>query len=85
MPQKNNSARITDQHNINKVMKNVNIQESEMYNGRVGTNEELQLVGIGDASFKTDVKSVRGMIMLLIKKPSEENKADKESMLLIKG
>ena len=49
MSQKNNSATIADLHNVNKVLKKVKAQKSEVYYGRVGKKEDLQIVGMGDA------------------------------------
>ena len=37
-----------------------------MFCGRIGKKEDLQIVGIGDASFKTDEKAVGGVILLLV-------------------
>ena len=37
-----------------------------MFYGRIGKKEELQIVGIGDASFKQDEKTLTGIIMLLV-------------------
>ena len=50
----NNSATIADLHNVNKVLKKVKTQEREIYYEKVGRKEELQIVGIRDAWFKTD-------------------------------
>ena len=36
--------------------------------GKLGEKEELQLIGIVDASYKSDEKSVGGMMMLLADK-----------------
>ena len=44
------------------------MQRSEEYYGKVGMKEELQIVGIGDALFKTHEKAVRGFILLLVDK-----------------
>ena len=41
-----------------------------MYYRKDGRKEELQMVGIGDASFKTDEKAVGGVIFLLMDKDS---------------
>ena len=68
MSQKNHSATIADLHNVNKVLRKVKVKESEMYYGRVGEKEELQIVGIGDASFKQDAKAVGGIKLLLVNK-----------------
>ena len=54
MFKKTNFAMIADLHIVNKVLRKGKAKESEMYYGRVGENEEKQIVGIGDTSFKQD-------------------------------
>ena len=36
--------------------------------GEIGVKEDLQLVGVVDASYKTDEKSIRGMILMITNK-----------------
>ena len=47
------------------------MQKSEVFYGRVGDREELQIVSIGDALFKTDEKAIGGVILLLVSKDFE--------------
>ena len=55
---------IADFHNCNKVLKKIRAQRSEVFYGRVGDKEDLQIVSIGDASFKTDEKAIGRVILL---------------------
>ena len=66
MSKKNNTATIADFWKVNKVLKKVTSKESKMFYGMIGKKEELQIVGIGDASFKTDEKAVGGVVLLLV-------------------
>ena len=66
MSRKNNTAKFADLHKVNKVLKKVSSKDSEMYYGMIGKKEELQIVGISVASFKTDEKAVGGIILLLV-------------------
>ena len=48
------------------------MKESPVNNGYVGKKEDLRIVGIGDASFKTSEKAVGGIILLLASKDMRE-------------
>ena len=50
MSKKNATAMIADLHNMNRVLKKVEMKESGVCYGK---REELKKIGIGDASFKT--------------------------------
>ena len=51
-------ATILDLRGVNKVLKKVREREREINFGKIGEKEDLILVGIGDASFKSDKKVV---------------------------
>ena len=68
MSSKSNSAIIPDLNDCNKVLKKVRAEKSEVFYGKVGDKEDLQIVGIGDASYKMDEKSTGGVILLLVSK-----------------
>ena len=65
LAKKNNSAMIADLRNVNKVVEKVRKEENKVIYGKVGEKEKLQLIGIVDASFKTDEKSVGGMMLMI--------------------
>ena len=56
MSKKNPSVTIIDLWKVNKVLKKVTSKESKIFNRRIGKKEDLQIVHIGDASFKPDEK-----------------------------
>ena len=65
MSKKNNSATISDLRNINKVLMKVRERESKVQFGRIGKKEDLMIVGIGDALYKSDDKAVGGVLLFL--------------------
>ena len=52
---------------ISRVLKKAKERSSEMKFSRIGLKEDLIIVGIGDASFKTDDKAVGGALLFFIK------------------
>ena len=56
---------IADLRKVNKAIEKIKKEDNVVTYGRLGSKEKLQLVGIVDASYKTDEKSVAGMLMLL--------------------
>ena len=66
MSNKNNTATNVDLWKINKVLKKVSSKDTKMFYERFRMKEELQIVGIGDCSFKTDEKAVGGVVLLLV-------------------
>ena len=65
MAKKNNSATIADLRGIDRVVEKVKKEENKIVYGEIGKKEDLQLVGIVDASYKTEGKSVGGMMIML--------------------
>ena len=65
LAKKNNSATIADLRNVNKIVEKVKKEENKVAYGKVGEKEKLQLIGIVDASYKSDEKSVGGMILMI--------------------
>ena len=65
LAKKNNSATIADLRNVNKIVEKVKKEESKGAFSKVGEKEKLQLIGIVDASYKSDEKSVGRMILML--------------------
>lgn len=49
-------------------MKKVELKESGVSYRYIGKKEELKIIVIGDASFKTDEKAIGGIILLLAHK-----------------
>ena len=65
MSKKNNSAQIKDLRDITRVVKKAKERPSKMKFSRIAPKEELMIVGIGDASFKSDDKAVGGVLLFL--------------------
>ena len=58
MSKRNNSAKISDLRNITRVLKKVKERPSKLRFSRIGPKEDLIVIGIGDASFKSEEKAV---------------------------
>ena len=65
MSKKNNSAKIKDLKDISRVLKKVKERSSKLNFLRIGLKEGLVILGIGDASFKSDEKAVGGVLLFL--------------------
>ena len=65
MAKKNNVATIADLRKINFVMKKVKERPSRMFYSRIGKKEDLEVIGIGDASYKSDEKSIGGDLIFI--------------------
>ena len=78
---KNNSAVISDLRNVNRIVEKIKREENRVVYGRIGDKETLQVIGIVDASYKSDEKSVGGMMIVLADDKSKsfnvEGKADR--------
>jgi len=66
LAKKNNSATISDLRNINKIVGKVKKEENKVVYGRVGDKESLQVIGVVDASYKSDEKSIGGMLVMIV-------------------
>ena len=51
---------------MQKSVEKVRAQKSEVFYGRVGDKENLQIIGVVDASYKSDEKSIGGMLIMLV-------------------
>ena len=58
MSKKNNAATIADLRDVSRILKKVKERESRIKFEKIGEREDLAIVGIGDASFKSDEKAV---------------------------
>ena len=65
LAKKNNSATIADFRNVNKIVGKVRKEENKVVYERVGDKEKLQVIGIVDASYKSDEKSIGGMLIMI--------------------
>merc|ERR1712243_353969 len=65
LAKRNNVATISDLRNVNRLVEKVKNEENNVIYGKLGERETLQVVGIVDASFKNDAKSIGGMIIVL--------------------
>ena len=68
LAKKNNSATIADLRNVNKVVEKIKKEDNKVVYSKVGEKEKLQLIGIVDASYKSDEKSVGGMLLMIADK-----------------
>ena len=65
LAKRNNIATISDLRNVNRLVEKVKNEENKVIYGKLGEREKLQVAGIVDASYKTDDKSIGGMIIVL--------------------
>ena len=65
LAKKNNSATISDLRNIIKIVGKVKKEENKVVYGRIGDKEKLQVIGVVDASYKSDEKSIGGMLIMI--------------------
>ena len=65
MAKKNNGATIADLRKINFVMKKVKERPSRMFYSQIGKKEDLEVIGIGDASYKSDENSIGGDLIFI--------------------
>ena len=65
MSKKNNSAKIKDFGDISRVLKTAMERYSKLKFSRIRPKEDLVILGIGDASFKSDDKAVGGVMLFL--------------------
>ena len=65
MSKKNKEATISDLRDVRRVLKKVREWRSKFKYKRIGSKEDLMIVGIGDATFKTDDKAVGGVFLFL--------------------
>ena len=63
MSKKNTYTTIADLRDANRVLKKVQERDSHLRFGKIGKREELIVMGIGDASFKTEAKAVGGVFL----------------------
>ena len=65
---KNNSAKISDFRDINRILKKVRERDSKIIFKKIGDREDLMMVGIGDPSFKYEEKAVGGDFLFMMTK-----------------
>merc|ERR1712240_31543 len=65
LAKKNNSATISDLRSVNKIVEKVKKEENKVVYGRIGDKKSLQIIGVVDASYKSDEKSVEGMLIII--------------------
>ena len=65
MSKKNKSAQMKDLRDISRVLKKVKEKSSKMKFLRIGPKDDLIILGIGDASFKSDDKAVGRVLLFL--------------------
>ena len=63
MSKKNTNATIGDLQDVNRIFKKVRERDSHLRFQKIGKREELIVMGIGDASFKTEAKAVGGVFL----------------------
>ena len=68
MSKKNNLVKIADLRNISRVLKKVRERQSMIKFSRIGPRDDLIIIGVGDASFKSEEKAVGGVFLFLANK-----------------
>ena len=68
MSKKNNSTLIFNLRDVFRILKKVRERSSKLKFKKIGSRDDLIIIGIGDASFKSDKKAVGGVILLLVNK-----------------
>ena len=65
LAKKNNSAEISDLRSVNEIVEKIKKEENRVVYEKIGDKEKLQIIGIVDASYKSDQKSIGGMMIVL--------------------
>ena len=65
MSKKNKEAIIFDLRDVKRVLKKVRECSNRLKYEKIGSKEDLMIVGMGDTFFKTDDKAVGGVFLLL--------------------
>ena len=65
LAKKQRKATINDLRDVNRVLKKVQGKESKVMFRRIGTKEELCVIGVCNASYHNDDKSVAGEMIIL--------------------
>merc|ERR1712240_535586 len=65
LAKKNNNAVISDLRNVNRIVDKIKNEKNKIVYSKIGDREDLQVVGIVDASYKNEDKSVAGMMIAL--------------------
>ena len=76
MAKRNNAATIADLRRVNFVMKKIKERPSRVVFSKIGIKEKLEVVGIGDASYKCDEKSIGGNMIFI-----KEADSDRASLI----
>ena len=63
MSKKNNSAEISDLMSVSRVLKKVQERSSKIKFSKIRPREDLIIIGIGDALFKLEEKTVGGVLI----------------------
>ena len=63
MSKKNAKIMIVDLDNVSRVLKKVELKESGVSYECIGKKEDLKIIGIGTALFKTDEKAIGGTVL----------------------
>ena len=64
MAKKSNSATLADLRRLNSVVEKVKERQATVLYSKIGPYDEIQVIGIGDASYKCDDKSIGGNLVL---------------------
>ena len=65
MSKKSNSATLADLKSLNNIIEKVKEKPAKVFFSKIGKKDQIQIVGIGDASYRCDDKSVGGNLVLL--------------------
>ena len=65
LAKRNNSVTFADLRNVNKIVEKIKKEENKVVYGKVGENEKLQIIEIVYALYKSDEKSMGGMLLMI--------------------
>ena len=68
LAKKQKNATLKDLREVNKILKKIHEKKCKVMFKKLGTKEELCIVGVCDASYKNDDRSVEGEIIMLANK-----------------
>ena len=80
LAKKNNRATIADLRKVNKIIEKIRKENNRVVYNKIGEKEKLQILGIVDASYKVDEKSIGGMIVMI-----EDEKIERASPIMWKS
>ena len=72
LARRSKEPKLEDLHYINKVVRKIKMKKNEVNFTKIGRKEDLEVSGIGDASYKMGEKSIGGNVVLLRNKRNKK-------------